>query len=77
MKRIIVNLLCSFVPSRNARYRIREKLIKKSRLEKVENAVDMLYFILENCVGVGNIPKSSGELGLIQEKNLKLMKFFH
>jgi len=76
MRRSIVNLLCLFIPSRNARYRIRKKLVQKTRLEKVESAVDMLYFILENCVGVSNIPKAKGELGEIQERNLKLLKFF-
>lgn len=76
MRRSIVNLLCLFVPSRNARYRIRKKLVQKTRLEKVEGAVDMLYFILENCVGVGNVPKAKGELGFVQERNLKLLRFF-
>ncbi len=76
MKRSIVNLLCLFVPSRNARYKIRKKLVRKSRIDKLEAAVNMLYFILENCVGASNMPKAVGDLRITQEKSVNLLKFF-
>ena len=76
MKKNIVNLLCLFIPSRNMRYRIRKKLITKTKFEELEESVDMLYYILENCVGVSNIPKAVGKLRKIQEDNIKLIDFF-
>lgn len=76
MKRNIVNLLCLFIPSRNTRYRIRKKLTTKTKFEELEESVDMLYYILENCVGVSNIPKAVGKLRKIQEDNIKLIDFF-
>ena len=76
MKRNIVNLLCLFIPSRNMRYRIRKKLVTKTKFEELEESVDMLYYTLENCVGISNIPKAVGKLRKIQEDNIKLIDFF-
>lgn len=77
MNRKLVNVLCLFVWSKNLRYRIRKKLVKKSRLEILENSVDMLYFLIENCIGINNIPPAKGELAIIQQKNLKLLENFN
>lgn len=68
--------MCLFVPSKSLKNRIRKKLITKSKIDGLRDSVDMLYFILENCVGVSNIPHAVGELGTIQEANLKLIKYF-
>lgn len=77
MNRKLVNVLCLFVWSKNLRYRIRKKLVKKSRLEILENSVDMLYFLIENCIGINNIPPAKGKLAIIQQKNLKLLENFN
>lgn len=77
MNRKLVNILCLFVWSKNLRYRIRKKLVKKSRLEILENSVDMLYFLIENCIDINNIPPAKGELAIIQQKNLKLLENFN
>ena len=77
MNRKLVNILCLFVWSKNLRYRIRKKLVKKSRLEILENSVDMLYFLIENCIGINNIPPAKGKLAIIQQKNLKLLENFN
>ncbi len=76
MQRKLINLLCLFIPSRNARYRVRKKLITKTKIQELQDSIDMLYYILENCVGISNIPKAIGELRKIQEDNIELIAFF-
>lgn len=76
MKKSVANFLCAFIPSKKTRCKIRSKLVKKTKIEKLENSIEMLYFLIENCLGVQNLPKAIGKLRLIQEENLKILRFF-